>query len=89
MGAIIEAVDWAEVILNSVAGSQKVTIYADILSALQAVSHPGHQSGQALIRQIARVMWNNEAMGKHIHLAWIPGFSGVPGNDTLGRYPPT
>jgi hypothetical protein len=30
-------------------------------------------------------MWKNEASGKHIGLAWIPGHSGVPGNDAAGK----
>jgi ribonuclease HI len=90
LGAIMEVVEWAERMLHVSAGTWGMTIYSN-MSALQAVANPGHQSGQSLIRRVAKVLWDSQAKGKHIRLAWVPSHAGIPGNeaaDRLAEQPP-
>jgi ribonuclease HI len=82
LGAIMEAVEWADRMLTASPGTWGITVYADSMSALQAIANPRHQSGQALIRRAAKILWDNQAKGKRLQLAWVPGHAGIPGNET-------
>ncbi|KAH7135783.1 hypothetical protein B0J11DRAFT_611656 [Dendryphion nanum] len=77
LAAIKEAVDWVKAILADMPIDLEATVYSDCMSALQAIANPAHQSGQALIADIAQTLC--EAESRRIRLAWIPAYSGIPG----------
>jgi len=56
LGAIMEAVEWADRMLTASPGTWGITVYADSMPALQAIANPRHQSGQALIRRAAKIL---------------------------------
>ena len=63
-------------------GTWGITVYSDSMLALQAIANPRYQSGQALIRRAVRILWDAQAKGKRLQLAWVPGHAGVLGNKT-------
>ena len=56
LGAIMEAVEWADRMLAASPGTWGITVYSDSMSALQAIANPRYQSGQALIRRAIRIL---------------------------------
>ncbi|KAH9217957.1 hypothetical protein DL95DRAFT_458846 [Leptodontidium sp. 2 PMI_412] len=72
LGAIMEAVEWADRMLAASPGTWGTKVYSDSMSALEAITNPRHQSGLALIRRVARILWDNQAKGKRLQLAWVP-----------------
>lgn len=85
LGAILEAVEWAERFLRASPGRQGATVYSDSMAALRAIANPRHQSGQSLVRHIVAVLRRSPTLGTNIQLAWIPGHVGVPGNEAAHR----
>jgi hypothetical protein len=59
LGAIMESVEWADRMLTTYLGTWGITVYSDNMSALQAIANPRHQSGQALIQRVAKILWDN------------------------------
>jgi hypothetical protein len=67
----MEVVDWAEMVLHTCPGLQSATVYSDSMLALQSIANPAHQSGQAIIRHIMRVLCRGQERGIPIRLVWI------------------
>ena len=65
--------------------TQKVTIFTDNQSVIQAVSAPHVQSGQQILRFI--VLAINKLREQHIdvELRWIPAHIGVKGNEMADK----
>ena len=73
-------------LLNQVQSGKKETLHSVIFSdsqeALKALSNPGQQSGQFLIRNIiCQAAIINQSGFASIRYQWCPGHSKVPGNE--------
>ena len=58
--------------------SRPTAIFTDSQAAIQAMRSPKNQSGQYILRELARRITN---CGNNIQLHWIPAHEGVPGNE--------
>jgi ribonuclease HI len=83
--AITEAAEWAAGLPSTALEAWGVTIYSDNMSALQATANPRHQSGQRLIKRTMGAIEKALASGRRVHLAWVPGHAGIPGNEAADR----
>ena len=65
-----------------------VTLFSDGQSALPALANPRQQSGQIVLRRITERMERIKAQ-EHttVLLRWVPGHTGVPGNEHAHQLP--
>ena len=81
LAAIMEAVDWASVMLAGSETWRRATIYSDSKAALQAIANPGHRSGQRLVRRIHEVIRDGRVRERDIRVRWVPGHFNIAGNE--------
>ena len=65
--------------------TQKVTIFTDNQSVIQAVSAPHVQSGQLILRFIVLAINNLREQHIDVELRWIPAHIGVNGNEMADK----
>lgn len=85
LGALCEATELAEHMLDQGLAGGEVTIFSDSMSALRSVAKPRHQSGQGLLRRITGVIQRCRIKESWVRFAWVPSHSGVPGNEEANR----
>jgi ribonuclease HI len=85
LGALCEAAELAERMLDQGQAIGEVTIYSDSTSALQSIAQPRHQSGQRLLQRIPGTIQRCWTKERQVRFAWIPSHSEVPGHGEANR----
>ena len=65
---------------NSITQHEPTTILSDSMSALQAIANLRNKSGQHIIQAITHSARELDVLGIPLHLQWVPGHCGDPGN---------
>ncbi|KAJ2891331.1 hypothetical protein MKZ38_000562 [Zalerion maritima] len=60
-------------------------IYSDSQSVLRILENPRQQDGQGTVRRTMEAIWAIKREGHRIRFHWVPGHSGVPGNETAHK----
>ncbi|KAK4210545.1 ribonuclease H-like domain-containing protein [Rhypophila decipiens] len=61
--------------------ARKYDIYMDSQYVRRVLKRPRQQEGQGTVRRIMESVWAVEKQGHQIQFHWVPGHSGVPGNE--------
>lgn len=81
-GAILEVVNAMHLSNRSPRpNTRNVTIYSDCQAALKVFERPGMQSGQCIVCEVVNNVHYLANKGYQIQLSWIPGHSGIVGNE--------
>lgn len=64
---------------------QKITIFTDNQSAIQAISTPNIQSGQHILRFIVNAINTLREQHIEVELRWIPAHIGIRGNEMADK----
>jgi len=81
LGVIMEAVECADRMLTASSSTWGITVYSVSMLALQAIGNLKHQSGQALIRRAAKILWDIQAKRKRLRLSWVTAHAEIPDNE--------
>jgi ribonuclease HI len=64
---------------------KKTTVFTDNQPAIQSCFRPGTQSGQYILRRIAKQIRQLHGRSVEVWIRWIPAHTGIPGNEYVGR----